>query len=259
MGELLKQVATQERTSEMTQQLRKIGAAFLNHRQLCSQDAAYRLLSLPMTRLSRDVNHINTSPKEERITVFKKNKILAPLQNEDNDVFCKSNIQRYIHRPPLIASICLAEFYANYKVKYGSTTSSGDDNDHDDDTQEADGATLKEIKLLDDFGTMTKRTVVAVISFHRYSDPTNYYRSRLMLYIPWYVEESDLLGGYDSYEAHHNNRLVEILANERKYTATEIGDVRYDEQNLPQHVWDQLAPGTEHNRGLDNVRKWKER
>ena len=46
-------------------------------------------------------------------------------------------------------------------------------------------------------------------------------------------------------------RLI-ILADECKYTAKEIGDIRYDEQNHPQHVWDQLELGTEHNRGLDN-------
>uniref|UniRef100_A0A1X7SMK4 Uncharacterized protein n=1 Tax=Amphimedon queenslandica TaxID=400682 RepID=A0A1X7SMK4_AMPQE len=54
-----------------------------------------------------------------------------------------------------------------------------------------------------------------------------------MVYSPWYVEKTDLLGGYDSCKAHHNNRLVEILANESKYTAAEIGDKRYDQQNLP--------------------------
>ena len=49
MGALLNQVAFEERTSELTQQLHKIGAAFLNHRQLSSQEGAYRLLSLQMT------------------------------------------------------------------------------------------------------------------------------------------------------------------------------------------------------------------
>ena len=157
MGALLNQVATEERTSELTQQLRKIGAAILNHRQLSSQEGAYRLLSLPMTKLSRDVNRIDTNPKEERITVLKN---LAFLQRDDNDVFCKSNIQRYTHRPPALATICLAEFVAAYRVKYGSTVRNDDDDDHNHDNesiQEGDGANLREIKLLDGFGTMTKR------------------------------------------------------------------------------------------------------
>ena len=113
MVALLNQVASEERTSQLTQQLRKIGAAFLNHRKLSSQEGAYCLLSLPMTKLSRDVNRIDTNPKKECITVLKN---LAFLQRDDNDVFCKSNIQRYIHRPPALATICLAEFVATYSM-----------------------------------------------------------------------------------------------------------------------------------------------
>ena len=48
-GCTINQVASEERTSELTQQLHKIGAALLNHRQLSSQEGAYRLLSLQMT------------------------------------------------------------------------------------------------------------------------------------------------------------------------------------------------------------------
>ena len=43
---------------------------------------------------------------------------------------------------------------------------------------------------------MIKRKTEAVIRFHNYrkdSDPSNYDRSRLMLYYPWYAEASDLL------------------------------------------------------------------
>ena len=45
----------------------------------------------------------------------------------------------------------------------------------------------KVIQLTDDFGVMVKRKTEAVIQFCKYSkdsDPSNYYRSRLMLYYP---------------------------------------------------------------------------
>ena len=35
-----------------------------------AQEAVYRLLSLPMKKLTRDVVFINTSPKSERVTVL---------------------------------------------------------------------------------------------------------------------------------------------------------------------------------------------
>ena len=155
--------------------------------------------------------------------------------------------------------MCLAEFVANYQVKYNS---SGDDDDDDDNdvmppSDDVDVSSLKEIKLTDDFGIMTKRKTEAVIRFHNYSkdsDPSNYYRSRLMLYYPWYIEASDLLGGYESYEEHYNHVLTVITENESKYTAADIENASYDEDNRPQHAWDELAPGAEHGRGCDHDR-----
>ena len=47
MGVLLKQVADEVRTDELRTQLRKIGSAFLDHREVSAQEAVYRLLSLP--------------------------------------------------------------------------------------------------------------------------------------------------------------------------------------------------------------------
>ena len=43
------------RTDELRTQLRKIGSAFLDHREVSAQETVYRLLSLPMKQLSRAV------------------------------------------------------------------------------------------------------------------------------------------------------------------------------------------------------------
>ena len=69
MGELLKRVAAEARTEELKKQLRKVGSAFLTHREVSAQEAVYRLLSLPMKQLSRSVIFVNTNPKKERIAV----------------------------------------------------------------------------------------------------------------------------------------------------------------------------------------------
>ncbi len=55
MGELLKHVASEARTEELKVQMRKVGSAFLTHREVSAQEAAYRMLSLPMKQLSRSV------------------------------------------------------------------------------------------------------------------------------------------------------------------------------------------------------------
>ena len=74
MGELLKRVA---RTDELKIQLRKVGSAFLTHRELSAQEAVYRLLSIPMKQLSRSVVFADTNPKNERIAVLKSSMIVS--------------------------------------------------------------------------------------------------------------------------------------------------------------------------------------
>ena len=155
--------------------------------------------------------------------------------------------------------MCLTEFVANYQVKYNSTVNNDNDDENDvmPPSDDIEVTPPKVIQLTDDFGVMVKRKTEAVIRFFKYSkdsDPSNYYRSRLMLYYPWYIEASDLLGGYESYEEHYNHVLNEIIQNERKYTAADVENVNYDEENRPQHAWDELAPGAEHGRGCDHDR-----
>ena len=118
MGELLKRVATEDRTDELKCQLTKVGSAFLTHREVSAQEAVYRILSLPMKQLSRSVVFVDTNPKKERIAVLKDSASLTQLEENDTNVFQKSLIDRYQRRPQALSSMCLAEFAASCVVKY---------------------------------------------------------------------------------------------------------------------------------------------
>ena len=63
-----------------------------------------------MKQLSRSVVFVNTNPKHERIAVLKSHDSLSQLDDDDTNVFQKSLIDRYQHRPQQLNSICLAEF-----------------------------------------------------------------------------------------------------------------------------------------------------
>ena len=104
MGQLLKRAASEARTDELRQQLRKVGSTFLTHREVSAQEAVYRILSLPMKQLSRSVVFVDTNPKSERIAVLKSKDMLSQLEDDDTDVFNKSLIDRYQHRPRELAS-----------------------------------------------------------------------------------------------------------------------------------------------------------
>ena len=69
-----------------------------------------------------------------------------------------------------------------------------------------------------------------------------------MLYYPWYDEQADLLGGYETYEQHYNHVKNIVQANETKYTKEEIEDMDIDEDGPPEHLWNSIAPSTEESR-----------
>ena len=168
MGELLNSVAKEVRDEDLSTQLRKIGSAFLTHREVSALEAVYRLLSMPMKRLSRAVVWVDTNPKAKRIAVLKDLKGLSKLEDDDTDVFQKSLVDRYQHRPREVRSMCLAEFCAKYVVRYQST----DEDDSTDAVPDADDTreTLSsQIVLGNKLGRMSKRRREAVIRFARFN------------------------------------------------------------------------------------------
>ena len=112
MGELLKRVASETRTEELKVQMKKVGSAFLTHREVSAQEAVSRLLSLPMKQLSRSVVFIDTNPKNERISVLKDN--IKDLDDNDPNVFLKNLLDRYQHRPQEVQAMCLGQFIDQY-------------------------------------------------------------------------------------------------------------------------------------------------
>ena len=83
---------------------------------------------------------------------------------------------------------------------------------------------------------MHQRKRQAVIRFRRYnkdSDPSNWHRAKLMLYFPWYNEQSDLLGGCPTYEEHYHNVVSVVVADEKKFTISNVEDADFDVENCP--------------------------
>ena len=75
---------------------------------------------------------IDTHKKDERIAVLKDSSSLCDLDDDFTDVFKKSLIERYQHRPQCLRSMCLAEFAANYATDYRVSEDDDDDDDNND-------------------------------------------------------------------------------------------------------------------------------
>ena len=266
MGELLKQVSKECRDHDIRSKLKRLGSVFLNNREVSAQEAAYRILSMPMQKKSRTVLFVNTDPKSERVAVLKSSKDLEHKHNDDEDIFQKNIVIRYAVRPASLEGECLATFASNYNVSYNENYDDIDDSapqvlEDDDDTEIGDRRRLpRKITLKDGSGKMYKRKREAVIRFRKFNmqkEKNNYYRAKLMLYFPWRNEDTDLLADYTDFESHYRDVLDQITANEEKFNENlELIDdaiAQNADNGPPEHAWANIAPETEHRRLLDEV------
>ena len=79
MSELLRQVSRECASEDIKTQLRRLGSVFMNHHELSAQEAVYRILSLPLKKLSRTVVFVSTDPKEKRTCLLKPRRKLENL------------------------------------------------------------------------------------------------------------------------------------------------------------------------------------
>ena len=94
MSEILKKVADENKGEDIKEQLRKVGSAFLNNREVSAQKAAFRILSMPLKRVCRKVVFVNTAPKEKRVSIIKPIEVLERMDDDDEDIFCISPLDR---------------------------------------------------------------------------------------------------------------------------------------------------------------------
>ena len=162
MGETLNCVAKECRNDDIHTQMKKIKKEFLGKRTLASPETAMRVLSMWFMKKSRKVTSVNTDMQEEHISVPKSYEQLSQLDDDDDNVFATSIIDRYGARPDNLKEMCLAKFAVNYDV---ISTTVDDDvgndencNEDDDDIKVADETSeSNKIKLKNRLGYMRKR------------------------------------------------------------------------------------------------------
>ena len=112
----------------------------------------------------------------------------------------------------------------------GSCKSSSSDESADSLEVENDGDDSHSSDLLyraKDGTKYKKRKVPRIIRYIKYNkkkDTENYFREQLMLFTPWRNEQKDLLGSFDTFEAHYNSlkTSLESKSNEFEYHTEEL-------------------------------------
>ena len=117
------------------------------------------------------------------------------MDDDDENVFATSTIDRYAARPPILGNMCLAKFAVNYNVTEA----------HDEfiDMQETEAHELSETEEYDSCTKITlkeglEEAILHVTRYKLQTEPEKYYHAKLILFYPW-KNEDDLITGFNSY------------------------------------------------------------
>ena len=249
---------------DLKKQVRHIGNVFSNCVEVSAQEAVYLDLQMPLTKCTRDIVFVNTSVPEERIFLLKPKAALDELPAESTDVESDNIIQRYSKRPKQLSKFCLADYVSKVDIIYpkGNKFPEKVNDKNDDDRCDSSSSSESEDSLDDDNSKISdllyktkngtkykKRKVPRIIRYVKYNkkkDPENFFREQLMLFVPWQNEQRDLLGSFDTYEAHYNSVKALLIPKRNEYEH-HIEELELARQMMEdeQREYDQIAPNAE--------------
>ena len=249
---------------DLKKQVRHIGNVFSNCVEVSAQEAVYLDLQIPLTKCTRDIVFINTSILEERIFLLKSKAALDELPAESTDVESENVIQRYSKRPRQLEKFCLADYVSKIDIIYpkgnklpekvddinddDSFVNSSEDETDDclDDSKSQSSDLLFKAKNGTKYKTRKVPKIIRYVKYNKKKDPENYFREQLMLFVPWRNEQKDLLGSFDTYEAHYNFVQISLIPkrNEYEHHAEKL-ELARQMMEAEERDFDQIAPNAE--------------
>jgi hypothetical protein len=189
----------------------RIGTVILSKRELCAQEAVYKILGIPLRSASRSFQELNTRPAERRVRILRRG--FHYLPDDSTDIFQGNVVTRYAERPTNDypdgwdeshsakfnvprpcgridwENMTLAQFAAFWQAEPS--------------TKKRDRVSIHPWNgpfVLQDGRTYVKRCRRKCLQLP-YFNPQNrdedYYYSMLMLHIPW-RNESEIMKGFQS-------------------------------------------------------------
>ncbi|KAJ8048298.1 ATP-dependent DNA helicase PIF1 [Holothuria leucospilota] len=256
--------------SDIQNQVKSIGNKFLNAVEVSAQEAAYLLLQLPITRSSRNVIFINTSPPDERTFLLKSKEDLEQMDPDDTDIECGNIIKRYSQRPHLLEQYCLADYASKINIIYPKEIQDPYDDCYEDDPFHMKNESQDEAQFLSGQETVnvtlksgvqikscSTPKIIRFVNYNQKTDPENYFRERVMLYVPWRNENKDILQNQDSFEKCFIKNQAQIESKMREYEPHKVIQLdelaqAYLEDNSIDEI-SQLIPSTEHTEQQDRL------
>ena len=256
MSNLLYAAAKEARDGnlDIKRQVRHIGNVFSNSVEVSAQEAVYLILQMPLTNSTRDVVFVNTSTAEKRVQLLKPKSVLDELPSNSTEIMSDNIIKRYARRPKALENWCLADYVSQLDIIYPHESKNEVHEEVNDDTvinteidQEFDDnqmvLTLRNgIKIR----RRKKFKVIRYVRFNMKSDEENHYREKLLLFLPWRNEESDLLRNFATYKNHYSSiqHMIDSKCKEYEHHSDEL-EVARNMAEADHDAYDEIAPATQ--------------
>ncbi|XP_030284360.1 uncharacterized protein LOC115588118 [Sparus aurata] len=255
MGLLLgnaRREAAKEGNSSAKDALKNLGSVYLHNRDVCAQEAVYRLTNMHLKECSRKVVFVpvgeNTVRMSLPLSVLKQKASSHDLTDED--MWMRSSVDRYKNRPKngTFNDMCLATFASEYRVLSKNETAG------------------HRVKLDDDCGFVVKRTrsqpaVVRYVRFSETKNPELFYQSILQLFLPYRIDGQLKPAGFEMFEQFYRHGRVKlgdklmhsvkavVDSNRCKFErdADELDDIQnsIDTDGVFEDAWCELCPEQE--------------
>ena len=163
---------------------------------------------MPLKQLSRKVVFVNTAAKKDRVSLLKPINQIPDKDDDSEDIYQTSLIDMLPDQfssticalQSLLPSTPLAAVKNSVKMRTHALPLAEDEK----------SGRCESIKVHGGLGRMYKRKREAAIRCHLFNmekEPSKVYRSKIMLYVPWRDESSDLLGGYLDFLNHCEDKI----------------------------------------------------
>ncbi|XP_006824386.2 uncharacterized protein LOC100379079 [Saccoglossus kowalevskii] len=197
--------ASKEGNTDAKLAMKQLGGVYLTNREVCAQEAVYRVCNLRLKEGSRKVQFIPTGDNPIKMSLPLR---VLQMKNKDRnlnkeDIWMTSLLDRYKSRPneEIFDNLCLASFVSEYRVVS---------------TSEIMGNTKSNnafVKLQNGLGYVRKRTRTdaAVVRYARFSPfkyPEKYYQSILQLFLPHRTDSQLKPCNFDSFEDFYQTGAV---------------------------------------------------
>ncbi|KAG2192949.1 hypothetical protein INT47_004688 [Mucor saturninus] len=254
-----------------TDMLRSLAAQYYNSSEISAQEAAYNLLGIRMVESSTVTIFVPTSRPTNRTHILKSQEELAKLNPDSTNCFVPGLIDHYTNRSDCLEDINLAQFAAYYEISRKSPkkkrNTSQEENDGDDnydsnfsdinlpDVSGEDGPALdtllggpagKVFVLKNDSGFLTRRAKSKVIRYYKFNlekEPSEFFRTLIMLYKPWRDEEKELLDII--HEDVFNSNINLIMERKKEFCAIDDATLDMYMEQLNQETADNINGGSE--------------